>query len=288
MAHNVYIRGPLAADWPFGSDVDDVEFAAFDAAQFKSINGDDGGTWAPTDPIIIGGAGLDLTSTLVLEAGGVGGDTTAYVEGIQVPVAWKLLSDWGSTGVHAREYYQHTGGRGLFWAVNAEWNGADWNRDTGGSEALGLELTNIELALRKASAGDPFASWSDALKLNPTNPATTGGDPNTIYPGTIDKAWCYLHTNGGGTFTVMDGAGISAVVNSVGDALFTMNNAMATANYAVQVTPYMIANAHTTAVDIVSTTQFKVRIYREIAGTMAAQDHATVALDYAVTVKGKQ
>lgn len=44
--------------WTLSSTVDPAEFEAFDERQFKSINGDDGGTWAPSAPIIIAGSGL--------------------------------------------------------------------------------------------------------------------------------------------------------------------------------------------------------------------------------------
>jgi hypothetical protein len=35
--------------------------ASFDTALFKAVNGDDGGTWAPANQIILGGSGLSVT-----------------------------------------------------------------------------------------------------------------------------------------------------------------------------------------------------------------------------------
>lgn len=66
MAHNALIRANLAA-WATGTVVTPAEFWAFDQAQFASINGDDGGTWAPSAAIIIGGSGLNTTGDLDID-----------------------------------------------------------------------------------------------------------------------------------------------------------------------------------------------------------------------------
>lgn len=57
MAHNGYIRA--GAIWVTGTTVLGSEWNKFDVAQFKSINGDDGGTWNPATPIVIGGQGIN-------------------------------------------------------------------------------------------------------------------------------------------------------------------------------------------------------------------------------------
>jgi hypothetical protein len=59
MTHN-------AKTWPCGlgngvSNVDAYELERLDAGQFAAVNGDDGGTWNPTTPIRIGGAGTQIT-----------------------------------------------------------------------------------------------------------------------------------------------------------------------------------------------------------------------------------
>jgi hypothetical protein len=60
MAHNSYVRA--AGTWASLSVVTAAEMHAFDLAQFGSINGDSGGTWAPSSAIIMGGAsGLKMT-----------------------------------------------------------------------------------------------------------------------------------------------------------------------------------------------------------------------------------
>lgn len=58
MSHNSYVR-PLGV-WNANQVVSHNEFAALDRGQFVSINGDDGGTWAPTSPIGIFGAGISM------------------------------------------------------------------------------------------------------------------------------------------------------------------------------------------------------------------------------------
>jgi len=57
MAHNSYVRGPT---WASNVPVLHGEFELFDIAQFKSINGDDGGTYAPSSLLTIGGAGMNV------------------------------------------------------------------------------------------------------------------------------------------------------------------------------------------------------------------------------------
>lgn len=59
MAHNPLIR--LGADWSLDDVVTAGEFSTLDTRQFQGINGDLGGTWAPSDQIVIGGDGLYVT-----------------------------------------------------------------------------------------------------------------------------------------------------------------------------------------------------------------------------------
>lgn len=59
MAHNSYIKP--GGIWPLLTIVTKEIMELLDAAQFKAINGDDGGTWAPAEVITVGGAGLTVT-----------------------------------------------------------------------------------------------------------------------------------------------------------------------------------------------------------------------------------
>lgn len=62
MAHNSKVWAVAPVD---GVDaLTAAEAAALDLGQFKSINGDDGGTWAPGATIIIGGAGIQFNKAL--------------------------------------------------------------------------------------------------------------------------------------------------------------------------------------------------------------------------------
>lgn len=65
MAHFAYIHGATAADWPIGTVVTPQNFADFDSGRFRSINGDEGGSWAPSSVITIGGSGMSLTGNFV-------------------------------------------------------------------------------------------------------------------------------------------------------------------------------------------------------------------------------
>lgn len=58
MSHNAYVRA--GGVWNTLTDFHAAEAALLDIGQFKSINGDDGGTWAPAGLIMIGGAGLTM------------------------------------------------------------------------------------------------------------------------------------------------------------------------------------------------------------------------------------
>lgn len=46
------------------------ELASLDAKTYKAINGDEGGTWAPTDPIIIGGGGVEVDAPFIVSVSG--------------------------------------------------------------------------------------------------------------------------------------------------------------------------------------------------------------------------
>lgn len=78
MAHNTRVRADLAAWSAAGVAVTPGEFYALDSNAFKSINGDDGGTWSPLAAIEIGGAGLLMASPIVTS--GTGRVTSRYLE----------------------------------------------------------------------------------------------------------------------------------------------------------------------------------------------------------------
>lgn len=65
MPHNALIRP--GGVWISLSNVTQAEWEAFDLRQFQSINGDLGGTWAPSSAIIIGGSGMHLTGAVIAD-----------------------------------------------------------------------------------------------------------------------------------------------------------------------------------------------------------------------------
>lgn len=60
MSH--FTRTRPAGFWTFDSTVLDTEFEDLDQKTSKAINGDDGGAWAPTSQIVIGGSGLRISA----------------------------------------------------------------------------------------------------------------------------------------------------------------------------------------------------------------------------------
>ena len=59
MPHNDYVRPD--GQWPAESVLTPNDLRRFDVAQFQTLNGDAGGTWAPLKSITIGGQALVLT-----------------------------------------------------------------------------------------------------------------------------------------------------------------------------------------------------------------------------------
>lgn len=59
MAHRSRLRPP--GTWTPNSDVLQDEFEAFDDGRYTAVDGDAGGTWAPANPIVVGGNGMSVT-----------------------------------------------------------------------------------------------------------------------------------------------------------------------------------------------------------------------------------
>lgn len=65
MAHHTRVRAPGL--WTDFSVLLAAEMEEFDEDQYNSVNGDDGGTWAPSAAIIIGGSGMHVTGPLTAD-----------------------------------------------------------------------------------------------------------------------------------------------------------------------------------------------------------------------------
>lgn len=64
MAH--FIRVRTSGFWTTNSTLLSTEMESFDAQLYKAVNGDDGGVWAPSSIIEIGGSGLKVTGVLTI------------------------------------------------------------------------------------------------------------------------------------------------------------------------------------------------------------------------------
>jgi len=63
MGHFTYPAGTPLGTVPFGYVVPSAEWQSTIRQIFKAINGDEGGTWAPSSFIVVGGSGFSLTGT---------------------------------------------------------------------------------------------------------------------------------------------------------------------------------------------------------------------------------
>lgn len=88
MAHNARIR--TFGFWTDTTPVTAAEYEALDQAQFEAINGDLGGTWAPSAPIIIGGAGVEI---------GGAGLTTTTINGAWTCDSTPEAVGWKATNI---------------------------------------------------------------------------------------------------------------------------------------------------------------------------------------------
>lgn len=69
MAHNAFIHGGVgnAAAYPNGYVLTQLDYQTLDQRQFESINGDQGGAWAPINKIVIGGAGTEFSAGVTFD-----------------------------------------------------------------------------------------------------------------------------------------------------------------------------------------------------------------------------
>ena len=104
--HNNRIR-PMGL-WLTGGALYGTELETIDATLAKCLNGDDGGVWAPTTVIEIGGMGIKITGGFLADGGSFGGslnvggtlscDGDIYCQGLQVGAEATFLSDLTCAG----------------------------------------------------------------------------------------------------------------------------------------------------------------------------------------------
>jgi len=180
MAHSSYIRGSLGA-WGIASALTPAELWAFDQAQYKAINGDDGGTWAPSAAITIGGSGLALSGanhsvsgTLTVSSGGF----LTVASGADLSVAGDLAVNAGGSMV------VNTGATlDIFGAVDiesgsvVEWKSGSESEFESGSEAIWESGSNAK-----------WESGSNARWYSGSNSTWESGSNLTIENGTVVTA----------------------------------------------------------------------------------------------------
>lgn len=182
MAHNAYLLSPTARDgttatWPAGGTVYKEDFAWFAKGVFQSINGDLGGTWAPSSAITIGGSGLVCTTvqsqfygvtingagTLVCNAGAfLNQDVTlGDTHGDTTTVNGVFIAQWHAT-FNDNVAFNGTGTLTVAAGVSTNINGG-----FNANKSVGIGTTSSDVLSVQASAG--FASQvtiSDNLNLN--------------------------------------------------------------------------------------------------------------------------
>jgi hypothetical protein len=67
MSHNVFSRRPNL--WTIASVPNARDLQLWDVTQYRGVDGDNGGTWTPTTPIGLGGAGVQLSNGSLLDGG---------------------------------------------------------------------------------------------------------------------------------------------------------------------------------------------------------------------------
>ncbi len=81
MAHHSYTR--VGGNWTDGVDtLTAADLEDFEQKIFESINGDEGGTWAPSGTVVIGGSGVDLQGANHVLSGTLTVDGDIQLDGV--------------------------------------------------------------------------------------------------------------------------------------------------------------------------------------------------------------
>jgi hypothetical protein len=238
---------------------------------------DGGATYNPTDELIIGGAGLTLTTTLTC----VGIDATGDVEivgNVEVTGDSTLTGDVdvdGSVVVGASAV------NGV--AINAVGNGtgAGITCSGGSSSAPGL------IAAPGASGQIAIQCFTGGVHWNGTQPAPTA-DPgeNIAYAVSVARAWARISTDGVGGVQVIDAFNISSVAVTTTHLLVTFVRAFADNKYSPLITNGT-ATARFANYDQLNHTASTMRIQlRDQTGALV--DLTTATSQVSLTVFGRQ
>ncbi len=187
MAHFDYIRP--GAVWAALSVLTSNEEHLFDVHQFKSINGDDGGTWAPAAPIVIGGSGLHVTGPLTADDADITITTGRY---LTVNSGGHILGAAGSVVVWS--------GTNTFSHATTLVTFGTWTFDADAALALNGATT-------MSATGTLVTAVGSGINIGGGLTVLSGGQA-TVASGGI------LHLNSGGAITVASGGTVTAAVGS--------------------------------------------------------------------------
>ena len=180
MSHNAYTSGRdgTAAGWPTNVAVTPAEFAWFAKGIFESINGDQGGTWAPAAAIIIGGAGVQF-ATVATSFYGINCTGDAEFHGQTSIIG--AVTQIGATSADSFDIYATT----LFHNP-VSWAGdATFNEDVA-LAGTGTRTFTIGAAYASTFNGNLFCTAVATLSGGVSIPATTGTSLIVAAPAQFD------------------------------------------------------------------------------------------------------
>jgi hypothetical protein len=179
MAHHALIR-PTEASWT--GVVLQSEWWAIDQGIYKSINGDEGGSWAPSSQIVIGGSGVSLTGP-----NAIGGATTL------TNVTTMTMSGTNRVTYASRSVTRKQNifaGHGINWALDdggastAPW----WESTSAGGSYLWIRLKiPVGAVLTSCSVVLEGANLHSGVPISPEVALrrTTNADPSATIAATV-------------------------------------------------------------------------------------------------------
>lgn len=313
------IRAP--GMWALGSVIAPSEMEALDRDQSQALDGTGGGTYAPSTPLVIGGAGGHFTGPLIADifeghitAGRVlhvDGDGSIQVQGTSGHLAAVLIQPFGFIGVAS--------GGNVIWAngsfgivqsggtFNVQ-SDASLQVDSGAGFTVGCQADVLSGGKWRALSGAKFQVLAGAAMENasvlgvqltgtaPTKSADPGAS-NIAIGLNQSKAFGWLRSDGSGGVSIEDGMNITTTILGTEGWTVTMTRPMANSTYTVDATYQYFAgddatNYYLPRVKILSNSVFEVRLLNVSASVSAASpvpaNVATSKLGVSVIVKGRQ
>lgn len=278
---------------PYAAKTDDVstiaaaETNAAGAAIAQAVDGAAGGTYTPSAKVEVNGSGLEVGGPFVLDAAS---DQSAQIDSTVAPTASSRrlmvrVPVHTSSTYRARLYASVENQVGLEIATNCVWSGTQWTADQAISSNILATFGLGKLSLQSQSTpGAPWTTWDRTLHLDPRTVTTPAA--NTLYPANVPKAWGRATTDGAGGITLNADFGCTSIALSSGDAVITLDNAMASTSYAVVAMSGDISNMDFVVGGPTTTTTCTVRMVRINAGAHAQRDLAATARTFSFVVFG--